>query len=127
MSDWKPQETPNFPVSDMACKCGKCGGVANMGHDFMLKLQVMRDIVGKPFVITSGYRCAQHPEELRKAKPGSHNQGTAADIATGDGLMRYEVIKAALEVGMVGLGIANGFIHVDSGHKYATRPVQWKY
>lgn len=126
MTEWKPELTPSFAPSEMACKCGKCDGSAHMDGDFMGMLQALRDQVG-PLSISSGYRCAEHPEEKRKDKPGAHNQGTAADIKTSDGGARFKIIAAAMNVGMVGLGTANSFIHVDSGHKFAPRPSQWKY
>ena len=97
-----------------------------MDHEFMLKLQAMRDKLG-PMSITSAYRCDKHPEEIRKQNPGAHAQGLAADIQAGGAEHRFLILDAAFDVGMVGIGTANSFIHVDSGHRYANRPAQWKY
>lgn len=126
MTDWNPQETPAFSPSEMGCKCGKCDGSAHMQHEFMLKLQEMRDLIG-PLTVTSGYRCAEHPSEKRKDKPGAHNQGRAADISVGDALDRYNVLNHATDCGMVGLGVAKSFIHIDDGHAHARRPAAWTY
>jgi len=93
----------------------------------MAQLQALRDKVGRPLTVTSGYRCASHPVELRKTHLGAHAQGLAADIAISGATERYALIKAAIEVGMTGLGVASGFIHVDAGHAYAARPAVWKY
>lgn len=126
MADWKPELTPNFTPSEMACKCGTCGGLADMKHSFMMKLQAMRDELG-PLSIASGFRCAEHPEEKRKEKIGSHGQGGAADLKAKGGGHKYKIIESALKVGMVGIGVANSFIHVDDGHLYAGRPAVWHY
>jgi len=87
---------------------------------------MMRDLIG-PLGITSGYRCPHHEEEAKKVHPGSHAQGRACDIKALNGYDRFKVIQAAIEVGMSGIGQANGFVHVDDGHDYSPRPAAWKY
>jgi len=126
MRNWRPEETPSFTPSEMACKCGKCGGVADMDHDFMTKLQMMRNLLG-PLEITSGYRCPSHPDEIRKPAPGAHAQGKAADILAKGAAHRFRLISGAVNVGMVGLGVAKSFIHVDSGNDNVDRPASWSY
>jgi len=126
MSNWNPETTPNFTFEEMSCRCENCGGEVHMRQEFMEKLQAMRTMLG-PIKINSGYRCRKHPDEAKKDKPGAHNQGRAADIATADGYSRYKVLHAAFAVGMQGTGVANSFIHVDDGHDFAPRPTQWKY
>jgi len=126
MTLWQSETTPNFSLSEMACKCGKCKSECNMQQEFMERLQIMRAHLG-PMVVTSGYRCPLHPEEAKKARPGAHAQGQAADIAAVDGEHRFKILQEAVRAGMVGIGIANSFIHVDDGHDSASRPWQWKY
>jgi uncharacterized protein YcbK (DUF882 family) len=123
--DWS--EIRYFAKREFACKCGKCGGVEDMDPDFMRMLDAMRELYGDPMIITSGYRCPEHEAEKKKASPGAHSAGLAADIAAGTGKRRYDLIKAAMEIGMVGVGVANSFIHLDAGHPTADRPVVWKY
>ena len=126
MSIWIPNLTPSFSPSEMACKCGKCDGLAPMDHDFMVKLQAMRDQLG-PLHITSGFRCSEHPDERLKAKPGAHAQGLGADVSLIGAASRHTFLKTAFEVGMQGIGIAKGFVHVDGGHKHMPRPALWTY
>ena len=128
MLKWNPEDTPNFPKHEMACKCGKCGGLADMNPEFMTKLQMMRNLIG-PLSINSGFRCAMHPEEVKKGKPGAHSVGRAADIKAANGQQRFKILEAAFAVGMKGIGVANGYIHVDDGHPDPNipRPTQWKY
>ena len=79
---------------------------------------------GFPFHITSGYRSEKHSIESKKAKPGTHAQGIAADIAVNGGAQRMAIVKNALAMGFNGVGVARGFIHVDIRQ---TTPVLWKY
>jgi uncharacterized protein YcbK (DUF882 family) len=97
-----------------------------MDHAFIHRLDELRERVGLPFVITSGYRDATHPAEARKAEPGTgyHCQGLAADIAVSNGFERMNIVHEALKLGFGGIGVAKGFIHID-GRK--TTPVMWTY
>jgi uncharacterized protein YcbK (DUF882 family) len=97
-----------------------------MDHEFLLKLDELREKVGFPFRITSGYRDATHPAEARKAEPGTgyHCQGLAADIAVSNGFERMNIVHEALKLGFGGIGVARTFIHVDDRK---TTPVMWTY
>jgi len=123
---WNPETTPNFSRSEMSCKCGQCDSECKMQQGFMYMLQVMRNDLG-PMTVNSGYRCRLHPDEAKKDAPGSHAQGLAADIAVSGAHGRFEIIESAFQVGMVGIGQANSFIHVDAGHAHYSRPAMWKY
>jgi len=126
MTPWNSDDTPNFTRQEMACRCGQCGSRQDMDGAFMAKLQAMRTMLG-PLTINCGFRCPLHPDERAKERPGSHAQGMAADIAVTHGTSRFDLVHAAMAVGMVGIGVGNGFIHVDSGHDHAPRPALWKY
>ena len=99
-------------------------GENRMEDEFLLKLDQLRDNCGFPFVITSGYRSPSHPIEAKKDVPGTHAQGIAADIKITSSAQRYSIIKAALEHGFTGLGVAGDFIHLDTR---GTVPVIWTY
>ena len=99
-------------------------GENRMEQDFLDKLDQLRDNCGFPFVITSGYRSPDHPLEARKEIPGTHAQGIAADIKITSSAQRYSIIKAALEHGFTGLGVAGDFIHLDTR---GSVPVMWVY
>ena len=56
-------------------------GTNNMEREFLEKLDELREACGFPFEVTSGYRHpTKHPIEMKKAVPGTHAQGIAADI-----------------------------------------------
>lgn len=126
MINWN--DYPNFSEAEFACKCGKCGGRADMHPDFMEKLQSLRDVAG-PLHITSGFRCPEHPTEKRKPKPGAHSIGRAADIATGNTVERARIVSSWSSMPVYGMGIAKTFTHVDDHHPYLSRVggVIWVY
>ena len=96
-----------------------------MDEAFLVKLDELRERVGFPFIITSGYRDATHPSEVVKSAPGTgtHCQGIAADIAVSNGVERMSIVHEALKMGF-SIGIARTFIHVDAR---TTTPVLWTY
>ena len=96
-----------------------------MDHEFLEKLDELRERVGFPFIITSGYRDATHPAEARKAEPGTgtHCQGIAADIAVSNGFERMNIVHEAIKMGF-SIGVARTFVHVDDRK---TTPVMWTY
>ena len=103
-----------FNRDEFACKCG-CG-MNEIDNSFITLLDNARELSGKPYIITSGYRCENHP--LSKQNPtSSHIRGLAADIKCDNSELRAYIVGGLAEVGFNRLGIAgleNGnFIHVD--------------
>lgn len=100
-----------------------------MNPDFLKKLQQLRTAFAKPMRITSGYRCPQHPVEVKKAAPGVHSTGCAADIAI-QGADAYEVLRLAFHFGFTGIGVqqkgTGRFIHLDTSTS-PPRPTVWSY
>jgi zinc D-Ala-D-Ala carboxypeptidase len=110
-----------FKVEDFNCQETSEN---EMCPDFLQKLDALREVCGFPFIITSGYRSPNHSIEARKAKPGTHSQGIAADIKVVGGAQRMAIIRNASIMGFNGIGVAKGFVHVDTRE---TTPVAWKY
>jgi len=100
-----------------------------MKADFMLKLQTLRSVYGKPMRVTSGYRCPEHPIEAKKSKPGAHASGCAVDIGV-DGADAHQLLKLALAAGFTGVGVqqkgTGRFIHLDTLDS-PLRPTVWSY
>ena len=116
---------PNFSRKEFACShCGEC----DMDPEFMDALQELRNQFG-PMTPSSGYRCAEHSVEKRKAKPGTHNTGKAVDIS----ISRADAVRllrlALMDGRFTGFGIqqkgAKRFIHLDS--TTTNRPMIWSY
>ena len=99
-------------------------GENDMQDEFIHSLDTLRHECGFSFRITSGYRSPSHSIEARKAKPGTHAQGIAADIGTTNGYERYIIVKNAMAMGFSGIGIHKTFVHVDTR---TTTPVVWTY
>jgi zinc D-Ala-D-Ala carboxypeptidase len=117
---------PNFTEAEF--RCSHCGRI-EMRPDFMARLQSLRLAYGKPMKITSGYRCPEHPEEVKKKAPGTHTLGCAADIAV-EGTDAFELLRHAMRMGFTGIGIKQKgpgrFIHLDT-HDKSPRPNVWSY
>lgn len=81
--------TENFYLDEFVCPDG-CGS-DHINPNLLHRLQVIRDIIQVPMIITSGVRCQFHNESKQVGgKPNSyHLTGEAVDwTITGD-LMRY--------------------------------------
>ena len=124
VQDWSIY--PNFRRDEFGCKCG-CGR-AEMRTEFMGKLQALRMVWDKPMIITSGYRCVNHPAERLKpmSGTGTHSQGIAADIGV-SGADALTLLRLALEANFSGVGIQQKghgrFVHLD----IREHPAIWSY
>jgi zinc D-Ala-D-Ala carboxypeptidase len=124
MSNWK-----NFRLDEFKCKhCGE----NRIEHELIDKLQLLREDVGFPFLISSGYRCKDHPAEVNKNIPGTHAEGIAVDIACSH-TQALKIVSAAEGYGFTGLGVNQKgderFIHLDISKTEAGRPRPhiWSY
>lgn len=106
--------TADFSSKEFECKC--CGKLV---HDNRLSvaLQAIRDRVGRPVRITSGYRCPKHNKAIGGAPASLHVSGEAADYQ----ISGYSVIEMAAVAesspdfrnGAVGMYPENQFVHAD--------------
>jgi len=118
--------------SDKEMACSHCGKV-NMDPLFMDYLDEVREQYGKPLIVTSGYRCPEHPIEAKKSKAGAHTTGKAVDFAV-DRKDAYELLEIAVGTGwFTGIGIqqkgSGRFIHLDicEEPEMSPRPTIWSY
>ena len=101
----------NFTVKEFACKDGN---VAVLVDDNLVNgLQKIRDHFGKPIHINSAYRTAAHNKAVGGSPNSQHLQGKAADIVIA-GVSPLAVAQYAEHIGMGGIGLYDGFTHVDS-------------
>ncbi len=111
----------HFKIEEFDCSHT---GENQMKESFLLRLDELRERCGFPFVITSGYRSKSHPIESKKTNPGKHTEGMAADIKVIDGIQRYSIVEHAIAMGFKGIGVDEGFIHVDDRNSSS---VIWTY
>ena len=114
--------SPNFRVSEFACKGGGCCQQVLIDEALVEYLQQIRDHFGKPVMINSGYRCAVHNKTVGGVSHSRHMQGQAADISV-VGVTPAEVAHYAQQIGVLGIGLYETdqdgyFVHID------TRPTQ---
>jgi uncharacterized protein YcbK (DUF882 family) len=74
--------TKNFNLNEFNCKSGAKMPVSVEQNirELAENLQVLRDILGVPIRITSGYRESAHNRRVGGAINSQHVQGTAADF-----------------------------------------------
>ena len=113
----------NFKPAEFICHCGRCngstpGGVADlMDQDFITKLDWLRNDLGFPIGITSGYRCPDHNASVSSTgRDGPHTTGMAVDLDL-NRERAFKILKHIEELGFMGLGVqqkdAGRFIHLD--------------
>lgn len=101
-----------------------------MEHNFMMKLDMLRQMINRPLVISSGYRAETHPVEAKKKKAGMHTKGIACDILANH-FHALEIIRIALELKFTGIGVnqkgdySKRFIHLDT--RETPSPILWSY
>ena len=109
--------TPNFAPKEWITKHPACAGMTHQMQPFVMNnLQQLRDYMNEPLTIMSAWRCAEHPVEQIKLKPGQHYEGRAVDIYVTSGAMAYKIIKYALtNLGATGFAYSKegGFVHID--------------
>lgn len=99
--------TKNFDRSEF--RCGHCGRLDVLELELVRCLQRLRDIVGKPLRIVSGYRCCEGNASVGGTKYSQHLFGRAADIPAG-----YATARQCNRAGFSGVGLRAGkVVHVD--------------
>lgn len=83
-----------------------------MNPQFLLRLDELRRRVGKPFVITSGYRTQAYNAKIGGVKYSGHTKGLAVDIRCADSALKWEILKNAFEMDFGQIGIYNNHLHI---------------
>jgi len=126
----------HFKPAEFACRCGECGSTGDeMDMNFIFALDDLRERLGFPLVVTSGYRCPAYNNRIASTgHDGPHTTGRAVDFGiSGENAFRV-VTQASLGGWMRGIGInqkgpyEKRFIHLDDleGPDHP-RPRIWSY
>ncbi len=127
MTDWPYHY---FTETEMACKgTGEC----KMDAAFMLRLERLRMVFGKPLIVTSGYRSPTYNAKVSgTGSDGPHTTGRAVDVSI-RGADALKLIDLALECGFTGIGVKQAgdgrFLHLDDlpAAPGRPRPTIWSY
>jgi flagellar protein FlgJ len=109
----------NFSVAELARSGDKTFGVARIDPRQITCLQNIRNRVGRPVLIRSGYRSYWHNIEVyrrlgRRPTSSQHLSGRASDIKI-EGMTGVEIAKAAIDAcgPDIAVGLGPSFAHVD--------------
>jgi uncharacterized protein YcbK (DUF882 family) len=107
------QLTPNFKLSEFLRAEDPMPAPWILDNIYRLanRLQVIRDLVGKPILINSGYRSPAHNQAVGGAPQSQHLNGMAVDIVvTG---MPAKELQALLKNWSGGMGCYQHYTHLD--------------
>jgi uncharacterized protein YcbK (DUF882 family) len=114
--------TANFNLNEFRSKCG-----ADVPKELVpnaiavaTNLQVLRDEIGLPITITSGYRSPAHNRRVGGSPNSQHMQANAADIQVKGMTPKQvkDVIERLIKEGKMrngGIGLYSTFVHYDIG------------
>ncbi len=102
-----------FSVRELSCRCrSKSCDAYPISPELLQVLDNIREDYGDPITITSGVRCKTWNDKVNGSPKSQHLLGKAVDI-----LMHEKEIKRFISIcknnGIVGIGIGNGWLHID--------------
>ena len=122
----------NFSKLEIMCPCS-CGA-DKISPVLIEKLQKVRNIIGRPIIITSGARCEFYNASIKASMNSSHipdyyGIGNAVDIECLNSKDRYELVELAQKffkrIGISGEYSGN-FVHFDVDRS-KVQQVMWLY
>ncbi|MFQ6099084.1 MAG: YcbK family protein [Armatimonadota bacterium] len=75
--------------------------------------QKIRDAVGKPVMVASGYRTPERNRQVGGVPNSQHLLGRASDLVATNGVTTRELCRIAASFDPPGLGGYDTFVHVD--------------
>jgi uncharacterized protein YcbK (DUF882 family) len=121
------QLTKNFHIREFASKDGAKTPDELRSNllELAQNLQKIRDVIGEPIYINSGYRSKEHNDKVGGVANSYHTKGMASDIHVKGMNSRqlYTAISQLMDKGTIkkgGLGLYNTFVHYDIQGKKVT-------
>ena len=99
----------NFTLDEFACPC--CGKV-EISTILIDKLQQLRDLINKPIIVTSGYRCSAYNKSVGGHNHSPHLTGEGADIQV-KGMSPVTIAGIAQRILHIRIGIYSAHVHID--------------
>lgn len=118
-TDGNVQLAKHFKVKEFACKDGS---QAVFIDDYLVSiLEILRNQIGKPVIINSGYRTPEWNKKCNGAKYSYHIRGMAADIRVNE-MSAKELANKLNKIvpDECGIIVYNTWVHFDTrtGKKY---------
>jgi len=122
----------NFSKLEIMCPCS-CDA-DKISPVLIEKLQKVRNIIGRPIIITSGVRCEFYNASIKASMnsshiPDDHGIGNAVDIACTNSKDKYELVELAQKY-FKSIGISKcqygGFVYLDVDRS-KVQEVMWLY
>ena len=113
------QVTKNFNMSEMEFYDRVPANLLENAKEVLANVQILRDALGAPVSIMSGYRSPERNAEVGGATKSQHMEGNATDLQckTKTPLEMYNMVEKLIKEGKMkqgGLGIYDGWIHYDT-------------
>jgi len=104
----------HFAAEELACGCDRDECRAVVVHWRLIRLlSRMREQIGQPLYVTSGYRCPKYNRDVGGARESLHLAGMAADVQAS--IEPRHLAAVALACGAGGIGVYPRHVHVDVG------------
>lgn len=103
-----------FSRLEMRCRCWRpsCDAPA-MNAGFMERLNALRHDWGRPLIVNSAARCAEHNAKVGGSPTSKHLLGIAVDLRANTPNDAQALAALAEKHGFRGIGIAKTFVHLD--------------
>ena len=95
-----------------------------MSESLLKILDKVRDTIGVPLYVVSGYRCRAHNEDVGGVADSQHIHGRAADVYANGHITPLQIAALAEKAGADGIGLYDNFCHIDTRGMYA-RWCEW--
>lgn len=104
------QLSKNFNLQEFVCHDGS--NLVMVDEFLVKKLQALRDMIGAPIEVVSGYRTPEYNKQVGGVDDSQHLYGKAADIKV-SGYDIKTIAALAEKIGFDGIGTYRTFVHVD--------------
>lgn len=111
------QLSPHFSSNEFDCQCKNSDCINHMvEQDLLDKLEQVRNDIGQPLKINSGFRCSKHQQELREGGletavgKSTHELGQAADITAP---IPIDDLASTASKYFMAIGQAHNWLHID--------------
>lgn len=107
----------------LICPCG-CGK-NQTSSEFASLLYMAQEVYGKPFLITSGFRCLKHNKDVKGDPNSAALYGEHADLDYQTPAFLFLIIKALIEAGFERFRLYPRHLHIDRSMKYPFPAFTW--